>query len=144
MLQSRPIILHRNIQCTKPLQGRSLNDSSEESLGGVNVSFIIGSQSSQVLLHSIINILAAISLESGILDTKGRGHPDRIDLALSGRATGTGWTTYNLWYNTLVGKFPLRSSDYSTHQHGIFFFDVLALSSLVAASKHVLSRRETS
>src|SRR5450759_3963797 len=123
MLQSRPIILHRNIQCTKPLQGRSLNDSSEESLGGVNVSFIIGSQSSQVLLHPIINILAAISLESSILDSKGRGHHDRIDLVLSGRATGTDWTTYNLWYSTLVDKFSSRSRDYSTHQHAIFFSD---------------------
>src|SRR5450759_1444679 len=97
MLQSRPIILHRSIQGTIPPQGFSLNDSSEESLGGVHISFIIGCQGSQILLHPIINILAAIPLESGILDPKGRSHPDQINLALSGRATGNGWTTYNLW-----------------------------------------------
>src|SRR5450759_1016411 len=127
MLQSRPIILHRSIQGTIPPQGFSLNDSSEESLGGVHISFIIGCQSSQILLHPIINILAAISLESGILDPKGRCHPNRIHLALNDRATRTGWTTYNLWYSTLVGKFSSRSCDYSTHQQGIFFIDVLAI-----------------
>src|SRR5450759_979070 len=131
MLQGRPIILHRNVQCTKPPQGLFLNDSFEESLGGVNVSFIIGCQGSQVLLYLIINILAAISLEFGILDSKGRSHHDRIDLALSGRATGTGWTTYNLWYSTLVNKFSSRSRDYNTHQQGIVFLDVLGLFSSV-------------
>src|SRR5450759_5861611 len=119
MLQGGPIILHCSIQCTKPPQGLSLNDSSEESFGGVNISLIIGCQSSQVLLHPIINILAAISLESGVLDSKGRSHPDRIDLALSGRATGTGWTSYNLWSSTRNDDLSPRSCDCPTHQQAL-------------------------